>query len=245
MPVPERAGIRFASLQTMRTTRRLVFLIAAVSLLPLAGLPHDAAAQAALSATARATPPPGDIAQPIRDQLDPEATVVTRGANTIEVWLVRGLGLKAPPEGRPVTWENVPAGALVGAMRVERPLRDIRGLPIRPGVYTLRFALRPEDGAHIGTSPYREFLMVGPADADTSLEPVGYDGAVALAQKAAGRGHPLSLSIDPPVANPPAREILTNEAGHRSVVFNVAVTHGGRTAGALSFGLVLEGTYEH
>jgi hypothetical protein len=228
----------------MRTARRLVFLLAVVSL-SFAALPHDATAQPAFSATAKATPPPDAIAQPIRAQLDPEATVVTRGTNTIEVWLVRGLALNAPPAGRPVTWESVPSGALVGAMRVARPLRDIRGLPIRPGVYTLRFALRPEDGAHIGTSPHREFLMVGPAEADTSVEPVGYDGAVALAQKAAGRGHPLSLSIDPPVANPPAREILTNEAGHRSVVFNVAVTHGGKTAGALSFGLVLEGTYEH
>jgi hypothetical protein len=207
--------------------------------------PASASSQTTLTAAAKAMPPPDEIAEPIRAQLDGEATVVTRGSNTLEFWLVTGVAVKEPPAGRPTTWEHVPAGALLGAMRVAQPARDIRGLPIRPGVYTLRFALRPEDGAHIGSSPYREFLMVGPAAEDQSVEPVGYDGAVALAQKAAGRGHPLSLSLDPPVASSPAREILANDAGHRSVVFSVPVTHGGKIAGALSFGVILDGTVDH
>ena len=207
---------------------------------------HAASAQTALTATAQEAPPPDELAAPIRGQLDAAATVVKRGANTIELWLRRELPLTDSPEAPPVVnWSHVPEGALVGAMRVARPLRDIRGLPIRPGVYTLRFAHQPQDGAHIGTSPYREFLMVGPAAEDQALEPAGYAGAVALAQKAAGRGHPLSLSIDPPVAKQAAREVVTNDAGHRSVVFSVPVSHKGKTTGVLSFGLILDGTIEH
>jgi hypothetical protein len=216
---------------------------ALVLLLPLTAA--AAGAQTVLTAEPKAVPPPEEVAEPLRAQLDAEATVVTRGSNTLEFWLAKGLALNDPPAGRPVTWQQVPAGALVGAVRIGRAFRDIRGLPVRPGVYTLRFALRPEDGAHIGSSPHREFLMLGPAAEDLSPGPVGYEGAVALAQKAAGRGHPLSLSLDPPVASPPAREIVTTEDGHRSVTFSVPVTHEGKTAGALSFGVVLDGTIDH
>lgn len=212
----------------------------------LLGLSHAALAQTSITATAQETPAPDEIAAPIRAELDPAATVVKRGTNTIEFWLRKSVPLKESPEAPPVVqWEHVPDGALVGVMRVARALREIRGLPIRPGVYTLRFALQPQDGAHIGTSPYREFLMVGPAAEDQSLEPVGYAGAVALAQKAAGRGHPLSLSIDPPVASQTAREVVTNDAGHRSVIFSLPVVRKDKTAGVLSFGLILDGTIEH
>ena len=67
---------------------------------------------------------------------------------------------------------------------------DIRGYTVRPGVYTLRFALQPQNGDHMGISPNREFLLPAPAADDLTLDPVGYDGAVALARKTSRRAHP-------------------------------------------------------
>ena len=102
---------------------------------------------------------PAELAEPIRALLQPEATVVMRGANRLEFWWVKALPLDSAPEGRP-SWSNVADGALVGAVTFAKAMTDTRGLPMKPGVYTLRFALQPQDGDHMGVSPHREFLLV-------------------------------------------------------------------------------------
>ena len=126
-------------------------LVTAVCLLFAAS---DASAQT-LSATTAATPPPDEVAAPVKALLGPEATVVTRGANTIELWWRKALPLESAPSGKPA-WSNVADGAIIGAMRTSKPLNDIRGFPMKPGVYVLRFALQPQDGDHMGVSPNRE-----------------------------------------------------------------------------------------
>ena len=128
----------------------------------------------------------------------------------------------------------------MGALRLGADWSDIRGFTVRPGVYTLRFALQPQNGDHLGISPNREFLLPAPAADDTDLDPIGYDGAVALAKKAVAPRPPGSISIDPPSS--PARPLstATNDLGHQIVIVSVPTS-----AGALTFGVVVEGTIEH
>ena len=190
------------------------------------------------------TAAPAEVAEPIRALLAASGHAVKRGDSTLEFWWVRSLPLESAPSGAP-SWEQVPDGALVGVLRTASPLQDIRGMPIKPGSYTLRFARQPQDGDHMGVSPYREFLLVSPAADDQVAKPTGYKGAVDLAKKTSGKSHPASLSLDPPTTTDAAGTIVTNEAGHRGVVFSVAVEHGGKAGGSLSFGLTLVGRYEH
>ena len=180
-----------------------------------------------------------EIAPPVRASLGDAGQAVTRAANTLEFWWVKALPRKADATG--AGWSSVPDGALVGALRVAQPLTDIRGLPIKPGVYTLRYALQPQDGDHMGVSPYREFLLVAPAAADTSPEPAGLKGAIGLSKKTAGESHPSALSLDPPSATADPGTVVTNDAGHKAVVFRVPA-EGGST---LTFGVILVGTIEH
>ena len=152
-----------------------------------------------------------------------------------------GQALPRKPDATGAGWPAVAEGAIVGALRLSKPLTDIRGLPIKPGVYTLRYALQPQDGDHMGVSPYREFLLVAPASDDTSAEPAGIRGAISLSKKTAGKSHPSALSLDPPSATGEPGTVVTNDAGHKAVVFRVPVAGGA----PLTFGLILVGTVEH
>jgi hypothetical protein len=196
------------------------------------------AAQAPTITTAAVAVPP-EIAAPIAGLLAPQVTTVTTSTTKVELWWVRSLplgeGVKAP------AWSEVAEGTLVGALRIGSAWNDIRGYTIRSGVYTLRFALQPQNGDHMGISPNREFLLLAPAADDTSPAPAGYDGAVELAKKAARRSHPASLSIDPPSASAPPLSATTNDLGHQVVVVSVPTSAGA----AMTFGLVVEGTIEH
>ena len=197
-----------------------------------------------LMATREAVAVATEIGEPIRALLQPEADVVMRGGDRLEFWWVTGLPLDTTPTAQP-SWSNVPDGALVGAVRLAKPMSDIRGRPVKPGVYTLRFALQPQDGDHMGVSPFRQFLLLAPAADDVTPEPLGFKGAVALAKKTLGKSHPAALSLDPPSADGQAGAVVTNDDGHKGVTFTLPVTLQGKPAGALSFGVTLVGQYEH
>ena len=187
---------------------------------------------------------PPDLAPSIASVLAPEAVTVTTSSAKIEFWWVRALQLPAAANGAP-SWADVPAGALVGALRVSTPMSDIRGYTVRPGTYTLRFALQPQNGDHLGISPNREFLLLGPAADDRTADPAGYDGAVALAKKTSHRAHPAALSIDPPVSSAAPLSTSTNDLGLQIVTMSVPASIAAGAMPPLTFGLAVEGTIEH
>ena len=197
-----------------------------------------------LSVSPGTAQPPGDLAESVRALLAPASTTVTLGDNTLEFWWVKALALQTSASGAPA-WTNVPEGTLVGAMRVAKPMTDIRGLALKPGVYTLRFALQPQDGDHMGVSMYREFFLVAPAADDQTVEAIGHAAAVRLAKRASGKSHPSALSLDPPTSNKTAGTVVTNDAGHKALTFSVPTTSSGGPGGSLTFGLILVGTIQH
>ena len=215
-----------------------VLAIAALCLLTPVAAAQD------LTVSQEKTPAPVELAEPIRALMQGGASVVMLDANRMEVWWVTAIPLDSVPSGAP-SWANVPDGALVGAMRVAQAMTDVRGYAVKPGVYTLRFALQPQDGDHMGVSPFRQFLLVAPAADDRTPDPLGFKGAVALAKKTLGKSHPATLSLDPPVADKPAGTLITNDSGHKGIVFTVPLALQGKSVGSLSFGLVLVGVYEH
>ncbi|HVB39113.1 MAG TPA: hypothetical protein VND92_11265, partial [Vicinamibacterales bacterium] len=154
----------------------------------------------------------------------------------------KSLPLAAGTSGAP-DWSQVPEGSFVGVVRTSDSFADIRGHSFKTGVYTLRYGVQPADGNHLGVSPYRDFLLVGPAADDATAAPLGHDGAIALSTKASGLAHPAVLSIDPPTTTQPVGSVMASEPdmGLHSVIFEVPVSRAGADAGHLRFGLVLEG----
>ena len=175
--------------------------------------------------------PPSELSGGVVSRLTPAAKIVT-GPATLDVWLVDKIESTGGPG-----WSGVDSGTLVGAMRVTGEFKEIRGKVVKPGVYTLRFGLQPQNGDHLGISMYREFLLVSPAAIDKDPKVLGFDGAVAVSKEVIGTAHPASLSLDPPEDAPGAAlSTYKNELGHEGVVLQV---------GALKFGLIVSGLIVH
>ena len=152
---------------------------------------------------------------------------VVIGSTTLEIWW-------GTPKA--ASWDTLAEGTVIGAMRVTGSYRDIRGKVVKAGVYTLRYALQPQNGDHLGAAPNREFLLLSPAAVDTDAKPLGFDGTVALAKQTTGTSHPASLSIDPPSSTDAPLTTYSTDPDLTGVVFK---------AGSLTFGLILSGRIEH
>jgi hypothetical protein len=199
----------------------------------------------ALSATPGSTPPPSELAGPIAALLAPASLTVSGVAAPLELWWVKTVPLEKPPASGKPSWADVADGTLVGAIRVGAAWSDIRGYGMKPGVYTLRFALQPQNGDHLGVSPNREFLLVCPSALDTTPDPLGYKGTVDLAKQTIRRSHPSALSLDPPAATASPLSPVSNDLGLSGLVFSVPAAASGQAAGALTFGLILKGSIQN
>lgn len=184
------------------------------------------------------SPPPDALVADVRARLSSDGHRVAIGGLTLELWWVSTLETTG---GAASEWSQVPEGALVGAIRVPAPFKEIRGQTVNPGVYTLRFGLQPQNGDHLGASPHREYLLLSPAAADSDPKPLGFDGSVAISKQTIGTSHPAALSLDPPVSTAPLLAPHTNDMGHQGLTFEVKTAGGGM----LRFGLIVEGIIEH
>jgi hypothetical protein len=198
----------------------------------------------ALDASRHKEPLPSDLAVPIAALLAPgDGVRVTIENTTLDFWWVKGL----PAKGAESTaWTNVEEGTLVGAVRVSADFRDIRGRVIKPGTYTLRYGIQPQNGDHLGISPFREFLLLSPAAIDTEAAPRGHEGTVEISKRTIGGSHPAIWSIDPPVADAKLAALSSHktELGHDAVIVEVPLAGDSKPAGALKFGVVLIGRIE-
>lgn len=175
--------------------------------------------------------PPADLSAGVLSRLVPAAKVVV-GEATLEIWLVNTLESSGGSG-----WSTVESGTLVGAMRITGNFKEIRGKAVKAGVYTLRYGQQPQNGDHLGISPFREFLLISPAAIDKDPKVLGFDGVVALSKEVIGTAHPASLSLDPPEDAPGAAlSTYKNESGHEGVVLQI---------GSVKFGLIVSGLIVH
>jgi hypothetical protein len=198
---------------------------------------------ATLTATTHTAAVPEGLAQPVASLLAPGGVrvVAAKGPVTLDFWWVSALPMK---DGSTLGWSDVEEGTLVGAVNISADFRDIRGRIIKAGLYTLRYGIQPQNGDHLGVSPFRDFLLVSPAAVDKDPAPHGHEGTIELSKQAIGGSHPGVLSIDPPVANGAALSMHKTELDHDAVIVEVPVTRSGKPAGTMKFGIVLVGRIE-
>ena len=169
-------------------------------------------------------PVPTEIAAPVAAKVAPGGVRATANGTTITFWWVADLP--------GTSWAEVPEGSLVGAVKLDADVKDIRGHVMKAGVYTLRYGIQPANDDHFGISPFRNFLLVSPAAVDKDPATVDHDGVIALSRQTLGGKHPAPLSIDPPAAKDAPLAVYTTELGHKSLIVEV---------GKLKFGIVLIG----
>lgn len=133
--------------------------------------------------------------------LQPQGTQVldSTGAVVCEIWMGNAVSLQASSNSSPdVMYGNLAVGTLVGALHFPKAGSDFRGQAIKPGYYTLRYALNPQDGNHMGVNPTRDFALLSPAAQDTQVDNVlSFADLVKLSKQASGTNHPAILEMDP------------------------------------------------
>jgi hypothetical protein len=140
---------------------------------------------------------PDDIAPEIAALLQPSGYKFIKGESrtVCELWFCKewpvSKDFKVTAE---VNYPFTP-GQVIGVARYPRKGRDFRDQDILAGVYVLRYSQQPVDGAHVGTSPTRDFLALLPAAKDHSPDVLEYKPLVAAAKETTGATHPAILSL--------------------------------------------------
>ena len=170
-----------------------------------------AAAQAYRAERITAAAPP-ELASAVRETLTGEALRVVGPEGLLcELWLRKAVPAKtsAVPE-MGISYGQFAEGTLVGAVRFPAEVKDYRRQRVKPGVYTLRYALIPVDGNHLGVAPQRDFLLLAPATADVSPANVTRDEALNLSRKTTGTQHPSVWSLATVEGEPAPLPVVTH-----------------------------------
>jgi len=122
--------------------------------------------------------------------------LTTSDGFSCEIWLRKSVPLETKKDVPGALYPQFAESTLLGVISFPQPAADYRGQPVKPGAYTLRYALLPNDGNHLGVAPNRDFVLLIPAAADANpdaaLKP---EELVELSRKASGTRHPAPLSL--------------------------------------------------
>jgi hypothetical protein len=221
---------------TFRTLAAAVLLLAA---------PAARAADPYTLKVADNTPPPAEVAEPIRKLLAERCVqlVNAKGDLLAELWLCKQVPAKPSVTEAQVknglTYRDLPETVVVGAVRLARTFSDYRKQKIEAGVYTLRLAYQPMDGDHMGTAPYNEFCLLSPAAEDKGPAPLTPKALHEMSAKTTN-AHPGVLLLFPGKGAAAEPKLVSKGMGHWVVLFQLEVKAGDKTT-TLPMGLTLVG----
>src|SRR5437588_18361 len=117
------------------------------------------------------------------------------GAALCDIWLRAGIAANASSDMQGVAYTTIPESSFLGVITFPKPATDFRKQGIKPGSYTMRYALHPVDGNHLGISPIRDFILLLPLaiDQNPNTKPK-FEELTAMSKKASGTNHPSPLS---------------------------------------------------
>jgi hypothetical protein len=121
---------------------------------------------------------------------------VTKGSQVVcEIWLAKECPIAADAKtGGEVLYPFTP-GQLIGVARYPRKANDFRDQDIPAGAYVIRYAQQPVDGAHVGTSPTRDFFALVPAAKDRDPKTLDFKALAEASKETTGTAHPAILSL--------------------------------------------------
>jgi hypothetical protein len=231
----------------MRSQCNISGRLALILALAFAGTASLSAAEWSVKMAEKA--PPQSLDASIREVLEPKAFQLFKGGQPVyEFWFRKEIPLKAKPESVSAGLKALAETTLVGAAVIHKNLRDYRDDELVQGAYTVRFALQPQDGDHLGTADYPYFLVLVPVPLDKTIDYLStYRKLVKTSGKNTSTGHPAILSLRPVSSEEGAYPRLTEPApDHRALRLKLPAKPGGESAPvSLVFDLVFEGTAVH
>ena len=152
-----------------------------------------------------------------------------------ELWLRKNVPAQAN-KSTELVYPQFAESELLGVIHFPQAAADFRGNPIPAGFYTMRYALLPNDGNHLGVAPNRDFVLLVPAQSDPDPNATfKFQELVNLSAKTAGSKHPSPLSLAP--ADKPG---TVNRDDQDHWIFSASVTL--VPSQELPFALIVKGT---
>ena len=180
----------------MKITR----LPAIVTFLALAmSLPLAAAGD--FQASGGGPPPLEGLAEALSSMLQSEGVVATGpdGKVAAEFWMRSSAFEGEATGGFGVRFDTIPEGALLGVVRFPDTGSDFREQHIKPGVYTMRFGLHPENGDHMGVAASRDFAVLITVEADKEpAKNYDFEPLTQMSMDSSGNPHPTIMRLELP-----------------------------------------------
>ncbi len=189
----------------------------------------------------KAGPSPGGLAAEVSQAVGKEGYRVTGpDGPMVDLWLAKDIAARKDFKPTLNVKYSLQPGQLIGVLQVNQgtAFSDFRKQAIAPGLYTVRYGQQPQDGNHVGTSDFSDFLLALPAADDKSPKSVdNVKDLQARSAVAAGTAHPAILQLLPSdekaaetkLVHDAAREFWTLEfaAGKPPVPFKLVVVGAG------------------
>lgn len=144
----------------------------------------------------------GQLAPEVAALLNPTGFKISKGGQALcEVWLAKEWPIAGEATTSPEILYPLTLGQLIGVVKYAKKANDFRDQEIPAGVYTIRYAQQPVDGAHVGTSPTRDFFALLPAAKDRDPKTLDYKTLTTISKETAGTAHPAILSLQKAAAS--------------------------------------------
>jgi len=186
---------------------------------------------------------PKEVKEAIGKLLDEKSVQLqnAKGETVVEVWFRKEVPVKATEAQikNGLTYQEVPPSTILAVMRVHKVFTDYRKQRVPPGTYTLRIAQQPQDGDHMGTAPYSDFVLVSPAADDAKADLLDAKALNELSGKTT-EGHPSVLLLFPGTGAAEEAKLASKDGGHRIILIKLPAKAGDKKA-TLPLGLTLIG----
>jgi len=157
-----------------------------------------------------------ETSEALRKILEPNGHKVflPDGNEYCDVWLRAGVSSAGSREVEGAVFPQISESELLGVITFLKPTSDYRGQPLSAGTYTMRYALLPNDGNHMGVAPSRDFVLLVPVAADSDPDAkLTSDALNALSRKVSGGKHPAPLDLVQPEGDTAKASVYQNGDG--------------------------------
>jgi hypothetical protein len=170
---------------------------------------------------------PTEVSEPVRKELSPAGSRVLRGGKPFaDFWFRGAVPTAEGAKGLGVLYPTLRPGGFVGVVRFHAESADFKAQKFPAGVYTMRYAVQPEDGDHQGVTESRDFLLLCAAATDPSPDAMEVKDVIKLSARVNGKKHPAVLYLVSGQGGTLPR-VVTDETAERSV-FEAEVSAGGK-----------------
>jgi hypothetical protein len=172
-----------------------------VALVLIFFFPGSRAFAASYKVEPSATPPTG-LSDALKGILQAQGSRILneQGGIWCEIWIRKEVANTGKPASPDAKYPALHLGSLLGVMSFPAAGSDYRGQAIKPGIYTMRYCLIPQDGNHLGAAPIRDFVLLVPVaeDAKDPEAAMTVEELVNLSRKASGTNHPAVINLGRP-----------------------------------------------